>query len=154
MLIGIHFTLIQVSSIFILTLWFHRIWERLPCFVLQFRAKKIKFWSNWKTLPIHPLVFWFGEDHEFWCCGTSIKKSSKELWCILRPISNFGDQSGLAFHNLIEGVFVGFQIRPMGEILYYIIGQPNESIKKSENMDIRFFLSFIFSLYHWVTTSY
>jgi hypothetical protein len=44
-------------------------------------------------------------------------------------VGNFGDLSGLAFHNLIGGASTVNQKRFMGKTLYCIIGQLNESTK-------------------------
>jgi len=45
------------------------------------------------------------------------------------PIGNFGELFRLAFHNLIRGAFIGFHTRFVGEALYYIISQLEESTK-------------------------
>jgi len=45
-------------------------------------------------------------------------------------VSNFGDPSRLAFHNLIDGTSIGFQRWYVGEILYFITCHLDESIKK------------------------
>jgi hypothetical protein len=44
-------------------------------------------------------------------------------------ICNFGDPSGLAFHNLINGGFIKLQTGFVGETLYYITCHPNKSTK-------------------------
>ncbi len=41
----------------------------------------------------------------------------------------FGDPSSLAFHNQIGGPSMGLQMLSIGEILYCITNQPNESTK-------------------------
>jgi hypothetical protein len=46
-------------------------------------------------------------------------------------VGNFGDPSTLAFHNWIRGPYVGLQMLSIGETLYYITNQPNESTKRS-----------------------
>jgi hypothetical protein len=51
-------------------------------------------------------------------------------------VSNFSDPSKLDFHNLIGGSFVGLQTLSVGETLYCMIGQPNESTKKIKQMHI------------------
>jgi hypothetical protein len=45
------------------------------------------------------------------------------------PIGNFGESFRLTFHNLIESPSIELQTRSMGETLYYITSQPNESTK-------------------------
>jgi hypothetical protein len=56
------------------------------------------------------------------------------------PLGNFGDPLKLAFHNLIKGAFVGLQTKSMGETLYYIISQTNESIKNLKRCIYRYAL--------------
>jgi hypothetical protein len=44
-------------------------------------------------------------------------------------IGNFGELSRVAFHNLIGGPSIGLQTGSVGETMYFIINQPNESTK-------------------------
>jgi hypothetical protein len=44
-------------------------------------------------------------------------------------VGSFGDPSKLHFHNLIGSPSIKLQTLFMGETLYYMIGQPNESTK-------------------------
>jgi hypothetical protein len=44
-------------------------------------------------------------------------------------VGSFGDPSKFDFHNLIGGSYVGLRTLFMVEILYCMIGQPNESTK-------------------------
>jgi hypothetical protein len=50
-------------------------------------------------------------------------------------LGNFGEPSGLAFHNLIGGPSIGLHTRSMGETLYYIISQL-EKLTKNLNICI------------------
>ncbi len=44
-------------------------------------------------------------------------------------VGSFGDPSKFDFHNSTRGSSVGLQTLYVGETLYYMIGQPNESTK-------------------------
>jgi hypothetical protein len=44
-------------------------------------------------------------------------------------VGNFGKPYALTFHNWIGSSFVGLQTLLVGETLYYITGQPDESTK-------------------------